>query len=771
MTLAREDTLPEELRKLVKEAGTVLGRVIAREAGRPVYQAVERLRSSMAELRDQKPREVSRRLREELVALRRLRNEDRHAVARAFTLFLELQNSCENAYRSLRVRGRSFPPLENSLKLVYVLTAHPTESRAPGNIAIFQEIQNVLLDGLTGASRPWRDNLFHQLELAWRAYPSRERAPRVKDEAEHIYRTALRPAVLRSFLAASHELAPSYLRTWVGGDKDGHPGVDANATRESLVLSRKHLLQFTLGALTEVRETIELLPDHPLRRDLARAAASFRALRALRAGDGKKVAAARKQLLSFCASYAKELGVLHPALRDLKRLFHVFPALVVPLEFREASDVLAGPAPGLRAISGMLRWLAMVSRGGNPTWYVRNFIVSMTESVEHLALAEKLSRQYLKKSYLPIVPLFETVPALVAGPGIVAAMLAHPRLGKCVRKDWRGQMEIMVGYSDSAKEGGVLPSRLAIADAMHKLEAVCLEAGVKPVFFQGSGGSVDRGGGSVPEQVAWWPRSALETYKVTIQGEMVERSFSNPEITRGQIERILVSVDEVLRKKPKRPQAPVLFQFAEEIRSSYRELIQDPHFLKLVGEATPYRFLSELKMGSRPARRSVEISVKGLRAIPWVLCWTQTRVLLQTWWGVGQAWQKMPAKERGLLRKAFHDEPVFTSFVKALGFTIAKAELPIWRIYLENSKLPAEDQDAFYQKFEAELLAAREFVQFCSESPDPLWFRPWLGASIRLRAPMIHPLNLLQVLALEEEDFRLFRMTAMGISVGMMTTG
>ncbi|RZA09433.1 MAG: phosphoenolpyruvate carboxylase [Proteobacteria bacterium] len=771
--LPTEEALPQELRDLVKEAGAVLGAVIEREAGPKVFRAVEKMRASMAELRDESAKSTSAKLTAGLKSLRAEGEEERRAIAKSFTFFLELMNACENAYRSYRLGAKHGGGEKSPHSLVYVLTAHPTEARAPANIAIFNGAQKILQNALELGTLParWREDLRHQLELAWRAYPTRQRAPTVKDEAEHIYRTSLRPEILRTILAASQEITPIYLRTWVGGDKDGHPGVDEKAMHASLSLSRETLLRFLESCLNDVQVSLELIPSSPMRKEVIRVKRVLASLKKLKGGDGARVKKAKAQLIRFADAYREELGALHPSLRDLKRLLHVTPGLVVPLELREASDMLTGASGKPLAITRMLKLLSSLAKGGDARWYARGFIVSMTESVEHLSLAEALVRKHLGGPALPVIPLFETVPSLDAGPGIVRDLLAHPRLGRCVRESWHNQLEIMVGYSDSSKQGGVFPSRLAIAGAMHALEKECLNAGVKPVFFQGSGGSVDRGGGSVQDQVAWWPKSALETYKVTIQGEMVERSFSSPEITRGQIQRVASSVNEMLKKQPRPPSAKVLFRFADSVRLSYQEMIHRPDFLEIVGAATPYAHLSQLKIGSRPARRTKEISVEGLRAIPWVLCWTQTRVLFQTWWGIGSAWKGLSEADRRELKKAYACEPVFTSYVKALGFTLAKVELPLWRIYLDNSGLKKEQIEEFYSLFEGELAGVREMVNFLSESDNPVWFRPWLGASIRLRAPMIHPLNLLQVLAIETGDSTLFRTTATGISAGMMTTG
>lgn len=779
--LPTEAALPQNLRLLVRESGALLGEVIHKEAGQELFQAVESLRAAMAQLRDRNPAEVVEALRAQLKNLRRLTKDDRRDVARAFTLFLELMNACENAYRAYRLDGakRSSAPKGGPGSLVYVLTAHPTEARSPENIQVFQRIQNLLTNVLKRETpvELWRDHLFHELELAWRATPTRERAPRVKDEADHIYQTALRPGILRSLLAASGEVVPVYLRTWVGGDKDGHPGVDEKAMAESLQLSRDNLLRHAFTLIADVEGTLALLPGKILEKEMRNSKSALHKLRKLAPGDGKKIAAAKAAFHKLCSAYEARIHALHPSLLEGKRLFHVFPGLVVPLELRESSDVLMGEKqekkkPGKLAIRRMLDKLSQLARGGDPKWYARGLIVSMTEKVEHLAKAEELVRAAFRASALPVIPLFETGESLAASVEIVRALIAHPKLGAALSGPWNDRLEIMVGYSDSSKQGGVLASRVGIARAMHALEAECEKSGVQPVFFQGSGGSVDRGGGSVADQLAWWPRSALRTYKVTVQGEMVERSLSSASIARGQIERIAHSAAEGLRRNPSAPASRTLFRLAEFASANYQQMIHDRDFLRLVGAATPYEHLSALKIGSRPSRRTTEISVAGLRAIPWVLCWTQVRVMFQTWWGVGSAWRQLSDAEKELLKKDFDGgEPVFTSFVKALAFTLAKVELPLWRIYLDQSGLDPALAAQFYEKFSGELAATAEMVRYLSGSENPLWFKPWLGASIRLRAPMIHPLNLLQVLAIEEGDYVLFRATTIGISSGMMATG
>ena len=329
----------------------------------------------------------------------------------------------------------------------------------------------------------------------------------------------------------------------------------------------------------------------------------------------------------------------------------------------------------------------------------------------------------------------------------------------------------MVGYSDSAKEAGVLASRLAISDALPKLEKVCTQAGLIPVFFHGSGGSIDRGGGSIEDQTAWWPKSALRIYKVTIQGEMIERSLATAAIAGSQVDKITRSAANGLTKSPEFKTDFAVKEFAKVISEKYRARITSLEFLKLVEMATPYSYLKILKIGSRPVKRTTQLTVKGLRAIPWVMCWTQTRVLFPTWWGVGSTWSKSSPAQKAALKMAFQKDPVFTSYIKALGFTLAKIELNIWKMYLEKSNLSKSEIESAVTEFQTEFeQTCKCYFEIC-EQKDLLWFRPWLGESINLRSPMIHPLNLLQIIAKQNKDPHLLRVTTTGISSGMLTTG
>jgi len=775
--------LTPELRSLVNHTVSALGQVIRRELGAVQFQRIERIRQEMADLRDQSGLQALAQLEKTFKNLKKLTSQEKLDIAHSFTLMLEIMNICENAYRSYRLSTR-IPMAASKLKkpemIIYVLTAHPTEARSPASIAILHQVQGLLIQVLPRLTKnpqatwdPAQEKaLFHLLEVAWHTPLVRHRAPKVKDEAEHIYSTLFRDDVLFSLLDLGESQVPFYVRSWVGGDKDGHPGVNEKTLYQSLSLSRGEFIRIYLQQLEQIQQTLKWMADKKIQKELIQHKKLLRGLATLQSGDGAKVHRLRLSLAQLEKNYVKALGAAHPSLRRLRQIITTFPALVVPLELRESSDILMLP-PGKKklAIERMLSTVARLSKGADPRWYTRGFIISMAESLEHIHAAGHKQMAAFGALRLPIIPLFEEASSLANSSQIMTDVTKDAKITKAARQYWDGILEMMVGYSDSAKESGVLSSRLAIAEALPKLEKVCEKNNFIPMFFHGSGGSVDRGGGSVEDQTAWWPAAALRRYKVTVQGEMVERSLATSDIARGQVEHIIDSASVGLTHPRRFVKNPALDTFAGKIAKSYRTQVTSPDFLTMVEKATPYSYLSLLKIGSRPVKRTSTLTVAGLRAIPWVLCWTQTRVLFPTWWGVGSAWADMKPQEKQQLKKAFRNEPVFTSYVKALGFTLAKIQLPIWRMYLEQSHLPSATIEKHFFAFKEEMDKTQIFFKAVTGQSDFTWYRPWLGESIRLRSPMIHPLNLLQILAEQEKNAELLRVSVTGISSGMMTTG
>jgi phosphoenolpyruvate carboxylase len=767
--------LPQELKSLVKWSVSILGNVIEEKLGRVSFERIEKTRRGMASIRGAEAPIVTRQLEETRKILSQLSSDEKREFAKSFTLMLELMNACENAYRTHRLKRKKLKVKGDGAEAIYfVLTAHPTESRAPENIGVFHEIQKTLVAALDDESVLNSLRLKSLLEIAWSTEIVRMRKPRVQDEAEHIYSILLRDSNLSVLLDYGRNHQPVYIRSWVGGDKDGHPGVNQDVMSESLQMSRTILLSSAKSLLLEYVKLVGPLKSKTVRLRLKQLNSNMSGIRILKPGDAIRLKKVRESLMSLIQSHENEVGRSIPeSLSQLEQLFKIFPGLVVPLELREDSTVLlSDPKGDAIAIGKMLKRIGQFARGEDPCLYVRGMIISMAQSLQHIRVAGKMVLRQVGNSKIPIVPLFEQKSALEQGASIVNDLLKDAKIKKIVHKDWNGVVEVMVGYSDSAKESGVLASRLAILDSIESIDQVCRRHKVKAVFFHGSGGSVDRGGGAIRDQIAGWPRNALNVYKATVQGEMVERTFASPEILGSQIAQIAESTSDGFRRPYRSQKLKSLEVFSNKVRKHYQEMIHHPDFLMMVEQATPYSFLSALKIGSRPTKRSnTGLKVSGLRAIPWVLCWTQTRILFPTWWGIGRAWSETKLSERKKIKKAFQSHSVFKSYIHALGFTLAKIEMPVFAYYLRHSSLASEVSERMIASFEAELNQTRKFFQEITGQKNPMWYRPWLGESIELRTSMIHPLNILEVMAQQDQDLQLLRMTVAGIASGMLTTG
>ncbi len=767
--------LDPRLRELVRNSIALLGTVISRNAGPELYLKIEKLRKQMADLRVGSFQKKILKLESTYLELSSFSKEDQFTIAHSFSLMLELMNACENSFRTHLNEKRKIQKIETySESIYYVLTAHPTEARSPENVEVFRQV-HILLVKILDSQFDWhRDSLQNLLELAWQLPITRQRRPQVSDEADYIYSVVLNTPILDSLLEASDQVAPLHLRSWVGGDKDGHPGVNALTMKKSLELSRRRIIQYVDGLLEKTLSNLDLCPEKIVLQKIRNLKEKLRSLRTILESDGLKIKKLRELGQDILLTHRKIHGTLSEDLKKLSQILELFPALVIPLEFRESSEVvlLAAAGDSKLAIYKMIAQLKTISKGGDPRWYVRSFIISMASSFHHVQAGARLIRRHFKELTLPVVPLFEQNQALRDGPKVVDQMLRDSMIRKNIVKNWNGHLEVMLGYSDSAKEMGVLQSRLLISDTVRRIDRACRRHGVRPLFFHGSGGSVDRGGGSIQEQTAWLPNSTLQRYKATIQGEMVERTFSTPSILRAGIDKLANCFTEAHRPAHRQKEtSKALLDFANQASHHYQETLKSPEFLEMVYRATPYKYLSFLKIGSRPTKRGKSVSLAGLRAIPWVLCWTQTRTLFPVWWGVGTAWQQLSQKQRMVIRGQFKTDPLFRSYVKVLGFTLAKVELPIWQMYLRRSGLPAARVNEISKSFQNEFLQVCEFVKEMSGERNLLWYRPWLSESIHLRTTMIHPLSLLQIITLERGDSVMMRETVAGIALGMLTTG
>ncbi len=386
---------------------------------------------------------------------------------------------------------------------------------------------------------------------------------------------------------------------------------------------------------------------------------------------------------------------------------------------------------------------------------ITQYIVSMAETVSdllevHLMLKEAGLYRPGETPQCPIaaVPLFETIGDLEAAPGIMARYFGLPEVGGLV--SGRGHQEVMIGYSDSNKDGGYLTSSWMLARASNALAPVFAEAGVTMQLFHGRGGTVGRGGGSAFEAIRGQPSGTVNgRIRITEQGEVIAAKYGTLETARSNLD-AMAAATVLATMEPERV-APDDYQRYSEAMDAisstafneYRKLVYGTDgFVDFFRQLTPVAEIADLKIGSRPASRKKSDRIEDLRAIPWVFSWSQARVMLPGWYGVGHALAAFP--DKALLADMAQHWPFLRNALANMEMVLAKSDLAIAREY---SVLVADEglresvfaaiQDGWQRTHDA-LLEATGQSRLLEKSPR-------LDGSIRLRLPYIEPLNLLQV--------------------------
>jgi phosphoenolpyruvate carboxylase len=330
------------------------------------------------------------------------------------------------------------------------------------------------------------------------------------------------------------------------------------------------------------------------------------------------------------------------------------------------------------------------------------FVLSMTRSVSDVLGAYQLAKTAglfadtagVESCTLPIVPLFETIEDLQRAPAIMKELLAVPLVRRSVRAQG-GVQEVMIGYSDSNKDGGFLTSNWELSKAQIKLTRLGKETGVPIAFFHGRGGSVSRGGAPTGRAIAAQPAGSIQgRMRITEQGEVVSFKYANRGTAQYQIELLAASVVEhSLKSEREKALAPtaefdeVMEALSGAAQASYRTLVDHPDLLAYYQAASPLEELSMLNLGSRPARRFGARSLSDLRAIPWVFAWSQNRHFVPGWYGVGSGiltfLQVRGQRGATLLDRMFNESRLFRLIVDEVEKTLTYVDLDIAREYAE----------------------------------------------------------------------------------------
>jgi phosphoenolpyruvate carboxylase len=432
--------------------------------------------------------------------------------------------------------------------------------------------------------------------------------------------------------------------------------------------------------------------------------------------------------------------------------------------------------PASAEVQDVLETFRMIARlpAGSPGAYV----ITMARSASDVLAVELLQRQMQVPDPLRVVPLFETSEDLRRAGAVVDALFEIPWYLE--RTD--GHQEVMIGYSDSAKDVGRLTAGWDLYQAQEQIAAACRRHGVRLTLFHGRGGSVGRGGGPTYMAIKSQPPGSIGgTLRATEQGEMLQAQFGLPDIavrtmevyTTGTLEAWLAPVAGASDEW-----RACMDRLAADARATYERIVDDdPRFIEYFRASTPEAEIGALNIGSRPARRGTGTAVSTLRAIPWQFAWTQTRLMLGAWLGVEDAIDKAIARgERDRLRDMYREWPYFQSSIGLIEMVLAKADGRIAAEY--DRQLVPEHLQPLGRELRERLARAIAGVLELAEQRELLETNPVIRRSIDVRNPYVDPLNLLQVELLrrvrQDPDPRTraaLMITVNGIAAGMRNTG
>ena len=921
----KDAPLKEDIRLL----GRLLGDVLRDQEGAEVFDVVEAIRQSAVRFRRDDDPDAG----EELAALlHKLTREQTISVVRAFSYFSHLANIAEDQHHNRRRRahllGGSAPRAgsigyalgklldagigRESVDQFFrealispVLTAHPTEVQRKSILDAEHDIARLLAERdapLTPKERRRNEQLLHaRIATLWQTRMLRYSKLTVADEIENAlsyYRiTFLRevPAlyddialeVAERYGGAAEAPHASYLQmgSWIGGDRDGNPNVNADTMRHALERQSTTILDFyldevhALGAelsastlLVKVSPALEQLADsspdssphrsdEPYRRALigiyARLAATARELgvgHILRKEVGHaapyldaELFAADLEVLADSLRQNHGAILILPRLAGLLRAARIFGFHLASLDMRQSSDVhervlaelfaragveadyaaldeaqkialllgeLAQPRPLFSPYENygdetnselaILRCAREIRLRYGPR-AIRNYVISHTETVSDLLevlLLQKetgLMRASAGTSDVMVIPLFETIPDLQRAAGIMDQWMSLPLVASLVEKQGRLQ-EVMLGYSDSNKDGGFLTSNWELYQAELKLVEVFRQHRVKLRLFHGRGGTVGRGGGPSYDAILAQPPGTVNgQIRLTEQGEIIASKFSNPEIGRRNLE-LLVAATLEASLAPHGAQGAgsgceggrlqrfeaVMAELSNRAYKAYRNLVYEtPGFTDYFFEATPIAEIAELNLGSRPASRKSTRSIEDLRAIPWGFSWGQCRLLLPGWFGFGasvNSWLEEGESEEKLeeLRAMNREWPFFAALLSNMDMVLAKTDLAIASRYA-GLVTDADLRERIFRRIAAEHGETIRCLEAITGATERLAGNPLLARSIQNRFAYLDPLNHLQVELIhrrrklaDNADPRVNRgihLSINGVAAGLRNTG
>ena len=638
--------------------------------------------------------------------------------------------------------------------------------------------------------------------------------------------------------------SPIKIASWMGGDRDGNPFVTAKVTQEVLMLSRWVALNLFHADIQELVSELSMVDcTHELRQRVGECAEPYREiLRELRDAlretqlavtaklqgqytENRDLITRSEQLrepLELCYRSLQSCGmsiIADGMLLDVLRKLSCFGINLLKLDIRQDGErhgqviaevtqylglgdyatwteiekqefllkELASRRPLLPVSwqpsaesQEVINTCRVIAQSDPDAFGI--YIISMARQPSDVLAVQLILKEVGCKFRIPIAPLFETQNDLQNAEAVMNRLLSV----EWYREYIQGQQYVMIGYSDSAKDAGMMAAGWAQYRAMEGLVSVAERENIKLNLFHGRGGTIGRGGGPAHQAILSQPPGSLKGgFRVTEQGEMIRFKFGLPEVAIHNFKLYTSAVLEANLLPPPKPKAEwysIMDQLSEVSCAHYRSVVrEEPDFVPYFRAATPELELGKLPLGSRPSKRKPNGGVESLRAIPWIFAWTQNRLMLPSWLGANKGLEAVIADGKsGLLHEMDQEWPFFRTRLEMLEMVFLKADL--WLAEYYDLRLVPEELLSLGKRLRQELQSSIDIIlQLRPKRGELLDQQPWIKESIKLRNPYTDPLNVLQVELLHRsratpdelhpEVDQALMVTIAGIAAGMRNTG
>jgi phosphoenolpyruvate carboxylase len=775
----------DTLSRTINLLGSELGNVIKDQAGTKYFKIVEDIR-----LNSKKYRQTNndKYLDSIFSTLQSLEPNEIHIITKAFTIFFYLSNIAEQVFRehTLEKSNISINKKTNK-KLVFmpVFTAHPTESSRQSTLKKIYKIAEII--GINNSNSMNEINsLITQL---WYTREVRSTKPNPIDEVKSLiyYLDILYKDVYKRIIKDDEILSNATnfelkFGSWVGADKDGNPFVTTKITKEALKIYSNQILNIYKEQIIQFSEEFSISTDfvqipkeltkkieeykiilpkdykHYKRVNFDEPFRIFLSLVFHRLDNFQKNKKGYKyfcefldDILLFQNSVLQIFGakIQNTKLDNFIELVYQFEFHGVSLDIRQNSAVInAKSGNEYLDFEKLLKEIPELQKVYGDKVF-NSIILSMTSSENDVLNLFNICQKYIPKKNIPtLTPLIEEIEELQNSHLILQKLLSNEQYKSFIRKFKNNNQEIMLGYSDSNKDGGIISSQWNVYKAQINLFKEGVSNNVNITFFHGRGGTISRGGGPTYDSISAQPKGTVSSQiRYTEQGEVVSDKYSTAylgfeNIKLGSVAFINESGNKL---KVKIPNQEFLQELSDKSYEEYRSFFTDPNLMNYFEKGTPVKLLSTLNIGSRPTKRTKNIkTLQNYRAIPWVFGWAQTRNTLTGWYGSGTALNYM-IKKYGIkhVRKIYNDSDFMQNLISNIEMTLSKSDLKIAKRYVDE--LLDENALEIYEKILKESQLALISIKHIKKIDELLDDNKILKNTLNIRNSYLDPLSLIQI--------------------------